>query len=136
MRCIKATMMVATVAAVTVLLLATTATAQAATVQTPTAQATIVRTPEGLNCSTGYQPRYHFNGPQLVATYPAYAVCTNPTDRTIQFRVNVVCGLAPDQTGDWVTLQPHTDVPQSSNAECPDYSTGVGGVTVEDELVS
>lgn len=124
MRCIKATMMVATVAAVTVLLLATTATAQAAT----------VRTPEGLNCGTDYQPKYHLNGPQLVATYPAYAVCTNPTDRTIRFRVNVVCGRALDQTGDWVTLQPHTD--GISRAECPDYSTGVGGVTVEDELVS
>lgn len=126
MRCIKATMMVATVVTVTVLLLATTA----------TAQATIARTPEGLNCATAYQTKYHLNGPQLVATYPAQAVCTNPTDRTIRFRVNVVCGLALDQTGDWVTLQPYTDVPQSSNAECPDYSTGVGGVTVEDELVS
>jgi hypothetical protein len=126
MRCIKATMMMATVAAVTVLLLATTATAQAAT----------ARTPEGLNCATDYHPKYHLNGPQLVATYPAYAVCTNPTDRTIRFRVNVVCGRALDQTGDWVTLQPYTDDPQSSDAECPDYSTGVGGVTVEDELVS
>jgi hypothetical protein len=97
MRRTKAAMMVATVAALTVLPLATTATAQAA-----------ARTPEGLNCSTDSLRHEKFNGAALVYTYQAFADCTNPTDRTIKFRVNVVCGLALDETGDWVTLQPYT----------------------------
>jgi hypothetical protein len=118
-------MMVATVAALTVLPLATTATAQAA-----------ARTPEGLNCSTDSLRHEKFNGAALVYTYQAFADCTNPTDRTIKFRVNMVCGLALDETGDWVTLQPYTNEPKRSEAGCPDYSTGVGSVTVEDELVA
>ncbi|MFI7408486.1 hypothetical protein ACIBU0_07440 [Streptomyces sp. NPDC049627] len=59
------------------------------------------------------------------------ATCSNNSDRTIRFRAEVVCGLAPDVSGDWVTVNPG-QVGQSS-ATCAWYSSGVGSVgwTVE-----
>ncbi|ANS66846.1 hypothetical protein SLINC_4622 [Streptomyces lincolnensis] len=54
------------------------------------------------------------------------AGCTNNTDRSVQFRVEVVCGLAPDVHGDWVTLNPGQY--SESRATCGALSSGVGGV--------
>ncbi|MFE5816217.1 hypothetical protein ACFQ6S_22855 [Streptomyces sp. NPDC056479] len=41
-----------------------------------------------------------------VDTDRGIASCTNNSDRTIRFRAEVVCGRAPDVSGDWVTLNP------------------------------
>ncbi|MER6996349.1 hypothetical protein [Streptomyces sp. NPDC000410] len=64
-------------------------------------------------------------------THHGIADCTNNTGGTIRFRAEVVCGLAFDVSGDWVTLGPGGY--GQSHGHCPVYSTGVGGVgwTVE-----
>jgi hypothetical protein len=54
------------------------------------------------------------------------AGCTNNTDRTITFRAEVVCGWAPDVSGQWVTLAPGQY--GESSGVCAFYSTGVGSV--------
>ncbi|MFE6691086.1 hypothetical protein ACFVFQ_32045 [Streptomyces sp. NPDC057743] len=57
------------------------------------------------------------------------ADCTNNTNRTIAFRATVVCGLWPDTTGPWRTLNPGAR--DHSEATC-DGGTGVGSVGWEE----
>jgi hypothetical protein len=54
------------------------------------------------------------------------AGCTNNTDRAITFRAEVVCGWAPDVSGQWVTLAPGQY--GESSGVCAIYSSGVGSV--------
>jgi hypothetical protein len=54
------------------------------------------------------------------------AGCKNNTDRTITFRAEVVCGWAPDVSGQWVTLAPGGY--GESSGVCAIYSSGVGSV--------
>ncbi|AQS71787.1 hypothetical protein [Streptomyces pactum] len=54
------------------------------------------------------------------------AGCANHTDRTVTFRAEVVCGWAPDVSGQWVTLAPGQY--GESSGVCAIYSSGVGGV--------
>ncbi|MEU7058139.1 hypothetical protein [Streptomyces sp. NPDC046197] len=54
------------------------------------------------------------------------AGCTNNTGRTITFRAEIVCGWAPDVSGQWVTLAPGQY--GESTGVCAFYSTGVGSV--------
>ncbi|MEU0070779.1 hypothetical protein ABZ027_14740 [Streptomyces sp. NPDC006332] len=54
------------------------------------------------------------------------AGCENNTDHTVTFRAEVVCGWAPDVSGQWVTLAPGQY--GESSGVCAIYSTGVGGV--------
>ncbi|MFE0811474.1 hypothetical protein ACFW4M_27300 [Streptomyces sp. NPDC058794] len=54
------------------------------------------------------------------------AGCSNNTDRTITFRAEVVCGWAPDVSGQWVTLAPGQY--GESSGVCAIYSSGVGSV--------
>ncbi|CAL9340703.1 hypothetical protein [Streptomyces sp. enrichment culture] len=55
------------------------------------------------------------------------ADCTNNTNRAIAFRVKVVCGMAPDVSGNWVTLNPGAR--GSSSATCAWFSTGAGSAS-------
>ncbi|WP_455361924.1 hypothetical protein [Streptomyces sp. SYSU K21746] len=71
----------------------------------------------GVDCD-GY---VHHNNPDH-----GIAACKNNTDRTITFRAEVVCGRAPDVSGDWVTLPPGGY--GESNGICAFYSSGVGAV--------
>ncbi|UNO43539.1 hypothetical protein [Streptomyces sp. MST-110588] len=57
------------------------------------------------------------------------ADCANNTNRTIAFRVTVVCGWWPDQVGPWKTLNPGDH--DSSAATCSG-GTGVGSVNWEE----
>ncbi|WP_395574708.1 hypothetical protein [Streptomyces sp. BK79] len=54
------------------------------------------------------------------------AGCSNNTDRTVTFRAEVVCGWAPDVSGQWVTLAPGQY--GESSGVCAIYSSGVGSV--------
>lgn len=54
------------------------------------------------------------------------AGCQNNTDRTVTFRAEVVCGWAPDVSGQWVTLAPGQY--GESSGVCAVYSSGVGSV--------
>lgn len=54
------------------------------------------------------------------------AGCKNNTDRTVTFRAEVVCGWAPDVSGQWVTLAPGQY--SESSGVCAIYSSGVGSV--------
>ncbi|KUL20542.1 hypothetical protein [Streptomyces regalis] len=54
------------------------------------------------------------------------AGCQNNTDRTVTFRAEVVCGWAPDVSGQWVTLAPGQY--GDSSGVCAIYSSGVGSV--------
>ncbi|WP_328420463.1 hypothetical protein [Streptomyces sp. NBC_00443] len=54
------------------------------------------------------------------------AGCKNNTDRTVTFRAEVVCGWAPDVSGQWVTLAPGQY--GESSGVCAIYSSGVGSV--------
>ncbi|MFI6206863.1 hypothetical protein ACIBAI_10705 [Streptomyces sp. NPDC051041] len=54
------------------------------------------------------------------------AGCRNNTGRTITFRAEVVCGRAPDVSGQWVTLAPGRY--GESSGVCAFYSSGVGRV--------
>ncbi|MFF2818361.1 hypothetical protein ACFVT9_22910 [Kitasatospora cineracea] len=57
--------------------------------------------------------------------------CTNNTGAAITFHADIVCGWAPDVTGNSVTAQPGQT--QESSGHCAFYSTGIGhiGWTVE-----
>ncbi|EGX59270.1 hypothetical protein SZN_13746 [Streptomyces zinciresistens K42] len=52
--------------------------------------------------------------------------CTNNTGGEIRFRADIVCGLAPDVSGDWVTLRPGAY--GESVGSCAWFSSGVGSV--------
>jgi len=54
------------------------------------------------------------------------AGCHNNTDRTVTFRAEIVCGWAPDVSGQWVTLAPGQY--GESSGVCAIYSSGVGSV--------
>ncbi|MBT2422536.1 hypothetical protein J7F01_31425 [Streptomyces sp. ISL-22] len=54
------------------------------------------------------------------------AGCKNNTDRTVTFRAEIVCGWAPDVSGQWVTLAPGQY--GESSGVCAIYSSGVGSV--------
>ncbi|MEV4558492.1 hypothetical protein AB0K51_16090 [Kitasatospora sp. NPDC049285] len=57
--------------------------------------------------------------------------CTNNTGAPVTFHADIVCGLAPDVTGNSVTAQPGRT--EESSGHCAFYSTGIGhiGWTVE-----
>ncbi|RPE35582.1 hypothetical protein [Kitasatospora cineracea] len=57
--------------------------------------------------------------------------CTNNTGGPITFHADIVCGWAPDVTGNSVTAWPGQT--QESSGHCAIYSTGIGhiGWTVE-----
>ncbi|GAA2751674.1 hypothetical protein [Kitasatospora cinereorecta] len=57
--------------------------------------------------------------------------CTNNTGAAVTFHANIVCGWAPDVTGNSVTVAPG-QVGESSG-HCAFYSTGIGSIgwTVE-----
>ncbi|MGG2463864.1 hypothetical protein ACO0M4_29420 [Streptomyces sp. RGM 3693] len=59
-----------------------------------------------------------------------WAQCRNDTAQVVGFRVVVVCGMAPDVYGDWVTLSPGQS--GSSGRRCGIASTGVGSVSWEE----
>ncbi|WP_031223713.1 hypothetical protein [Streptomyces roseochromogenus] len=54
------------------------------------------------------------------------AGCQNNTDHAVTFRAEIVCGWAPDVSGNWVTLNPGEY--GESTGSCAFYSTGVGSV--------
>ncbi|MGP3998980.1 hypothetical protein [Streptomyces sp. 8N706] len=54
------------------------------------------------------------------------AGCKNNTDHPVTFRAEIVCGLAPDVSGQWVTLAPGEY--SESQGVCAIYSSGVGRV--------
>lgn len=54
------------------------------------------------------------------------AGCQNNTDHNVTFRAEIVCGWAPDVSGQWVTLSPGQY--SESSGVCAIYSTGVGSV--------
>lgn len=59
------------------------------------------------------------------------ASCTNPTGQTWKFRAVVVCGLAPDVVGEWVTLRPGAY--GESQGYCGGiFTSGVGAVGVDE----
>lgn len=83
----------------------------------PTAAASVTPSDIGtqnVNCSSTYSGK------------TGYATCTNNTTRTLAFRARIVCGLAPDGTGNWVTLRPGER--GTSKGTCPSWSSGIGGV--------
>ncbi|MEU7640397.1 MULTISPECIES: hypothetical protein [unclassified Streptomyces] len=59
-----------------------------------------------------------------------WARCRNNTARVVAFRAVVVCGMAPDVHGDWVTLNPGQS--GASGRRCGIASTGVGSVSWEE----
>ena len=71
-----------------------------------------VGTQSVLDCNTG------------VSGLDGAAACRNNTDRPVSFAVQVVCGWAPDVTGNWVTLNPGAT--GTSRGTCPSYSSGAG----------
>ncbi|MEV0224444.1 hypothetical protein [Streptomyces sp. NPDC050704] len=72
---------------------------------------------QDVSCDTGVSESDDLEG---------YAGCTNNTAGPIEFRVEIVCGLAPDVTGDWVRLEPGQS--NQSVAHCAIYSSGPGEV--------
>jgi len=85
----------------------------------PAANASTVRA-ANLNCYTGKHANDELTG---------YALCSNPGTSTVQFRVHLVCGWAPDVSGDWRTLPPGGS--SQSTAHCAFYSSGIGQINVE-----
>ena len=71
-----------------------------------------VGTQNVLNCNTG------------VSGLNGTAACRNNTNQPVSFAVQVVCGWAPDVTGNWVTLNPGDG--GTSRGTCPSYSSGAG----------
>lgn len=63
----------------------------------------------------------HNNDPDV-----GIAGCQNNSDHTVTFRAEIVCGRAPDVSGNWVTLNPGQY--GESTGSCAFYSTGVGSV--------
>ncbi|WP_405914166.1 hypothetical protein OG760_35440 [Streptomyces sp. NBC_00963] len=53
--------------------------------------------------------------------------CTNRSAGPVTFHANIICGMAPDVTGNSVTVQPG-QVGESSG-HCAFYSTGIGGIS-------
>ncbi|NRQ38751.1 hypothetical protein HII36_44045 [Nonomuraea sp. NN258] len=74
-----------------------------------------------LNCDTGR----HNNDPDV-----GYALCSNPTGDTYEFRAVITCGLAPDVKGDWKRVPPGGV--EQSQGKCAFYSSGVGAVGVDE----
>lgn len=106
-----AALTVATAAALTVLPLATAATAQAAPADTKV-----------LDCRA-----------TTPSKYVGRADCTNNTNRAVGFRATAVCGYAVDRKGPWVTLNPGKS--GRSEAICGSRfvdGTGVGSVDWEE----
>nr|WP_210590689.1 hypothetical protein [Streptomyces sp. GESEQ-35] len=84
----------------------------------PTAEQPVapkVSTQSVLDCNTG------------VAGLDGSAACRNNTDQPVSFAVQVVCGWAPDVTGNWVTLNPGAT--GTSTGTCPSYSSGAGSAS-------
>jgi hypothetical protein len=79
-----------------------------------------VRAVQDVPCSTGVSESDNLEG---------YANCDNNTAGPIEFRVNLVCGVAPDVSSEWVRLEPGQGA--QAVAGCPAYSTGVGEVSAE-----
>ncbi|WP_327293616.1 hypothetical protein [Streptomyces sp. NBC_01197] len=53
--------------------------------------------------------------------------CTNRSAGPVTFHADIICGMAPDVTGNSVTVQPG-QVGESSG-HCAFYSTGIGGIS-------
>ncbi|EFE70197.1 hypothetical protein [Streptomyces viridosporus] len=73
--------------------------------------------PLGVDCDG----RVHHNNPDH-----GIVGCKNNTAGTITFRAEIVCGRAPDVSGQWVTLRPGQY--GESSGVCAFYSSGVGSV--------
>ena len=71
-----------------------------------------VGTQNVLDCNTG------------VSGLDGSAACRNNTEQPVSFAVQVVCGLSPDVTGSWVTVNPGDT--GTSKGTCPSYSSGAG----------
>jgi hypothetical protein len=97
--------------------LAGTALALAGAVATPAYAASNAQAAGTVDCSGWVNPD---------DTDEGIAGCTNNTDRSVTFRVELVCGLAPDASGDWVTIAPGQY--SQSSAVCAIYSSGIGSV--------
>ncbi|WP_432093773.1 hypothetical protein [Streptomyces sp. bgisy100] len=97
--------------------IAATLSAVAFGLSTPVAQAAESATPGGVDCD-GWT---HANNPDH-----GIAGCTNNTDHPVTFRAEIVCGRAPDVSGQWVTLAPGQY--SESQGVCAFYSSGVGRV--------
>ncbi|MFI6007476.1 hypothetical protein ACIBAG_01400 [Streptomyces sp. NPDC051243] len=65
--------------------------------------------------------RVHHNNPDH-----GIVGCKNNSDRTVTFRAEIVCGRAPDVSGQWVTIAPGQY--DESSGVCAFYSSGVGSV--------
>jgi hypothetical protein len=97
--------------------------AQAAVPQDGAVQAKGLKVP-GVDCSTGVSESDDLEG---------YANCDNNTAGPVEFRVNLVCGVAPDVSSEWVRLEPGAGA--QAVAGCAPYSTGIGGVSAESRPV-
>ncbi|MFJ1757126.1 hypothetical protein [Kitasatospora sp. NPDC088134] len=88
----------------------------------PASAAPVESVRSGLDCTTWV----HNNDPLYGGVD-----CRNNTGGPVTFHANIVCGWAPDVTGNSVTVQPGR-VGESSG-HCAFYSTGIGGIgwTVE-----
>ncbi|MFE2348908.1 MULTISPECIES: hypothetical protein [Kitasatospora] len=88
----------------------------------PAPAAAVKSVRSGLDCTTWI----HNNDPLTGGVD-----CTNNTGAAITFHADIVCGWAPDVTGNSVTAQPGQT--QESSGHCAFYSTGIGhiGWTVE-----
>jgi hypothetical protein len=87
------------------------ATATASTAESSTATA------DDVSCYTGI----HNNDPLT-----GFVGCTNNSGGPVVFRVELVCGWAPDISGDWVRLEPGQS--GQSIARCAFYSSGIGEI--------
>ncbi|WP_406142253.1 hypothetical protein [Streptomyces sp. NBC_01089] len=96
------------------------ATAAPATAQPPAVHGVrSTRAPEAtLECNTWV----HHNDPLAGGVD-----CTNRSAGPVTFHANIICGVAPDVTGNSVTLRPG-QVGESSG-HCAFYSTGIGGIS-------
>ncbi|MCF6523076.1 hypothetical protein [Streptomyces sp. JJ36] len=72
---------------------------------------------QGVACSTGVH---------AVDPLTGFASCSNHTGGPVEFRVELVCGWAPDVEGAWVRLEPGEG--SQSIAHCAAYSSGIGEV--------
>lgn len=61
--------------------------------------------------------------------YRSTAICKNYNSHAIEFRAVVICGLAWDQTGPWVRLEPGKR--GNSSALCSQLGSGVGGTSAD-----
>jgi hypothetical protein len=72
-----------------------------------------------LSCDTGRS---------AVDDYTGFALCTNTGTAPVTFWVHLVCGWAPDEDGNHVTVGPNQS--SQSTAHCGSIGTGIGEISV------